>query len=364
MNGETMRFCQQCARLQSADKFKGERRSCQPSLDLHNKRQSAGASAAVAAGTMTAPKCQVPGCEEDLLQHTVYNQRYKICPFHRTQETVDIEGQMVRFCQQCAKVHSVDDFEAGKRSCREKLDRINNRREALKKTLEDRECDPASPMPVKAFCQVPGCSPDPIDMKVYNIRNKVCNTHLAMTEIPMDGVTMRFCRQCARFEDIEEFDGAKRSCRTRLEKHNERRRMAAQQAKAIKDGDEVPTKTSKTSGKGGSTPAPRRSRRTSNKTPTSAAPSCQVPGCGKELKEEKSYNMRYKVCGDHLAMSEVEMADGKFRFCQQCARFQPIGDFDGLKRSCRQRLQKHNERGRVAYQKARAKAKTDDGEAE
>ena len=90
-------------------------------------RQAEGASAAVAAGFIAPPQCQVPGCKEDLLKHKVYNQRYKICPFHRTQPAVDIDGKLVRFCQQCAKVHSVSDFEANKRSCKEKLDRINNR---------------------------------------------------------------------------------------------------------------------------------------------------------------------------------------------------------------------------------------------
>lgn len=76
---------------------------------------------------MAPPKCQVSGCEEDLLKHKVYNQRYKICPLHRTQEAVDIGGQFVRFCQQCAKVHNVLDFEGTKRSCKEKLERINKR---------------------------------------------------------------------------------------------------------------------------------------------------------------------------------------------------------------------------------------------
>jgi hypothetical protein len=84
-----------------------------------------------------------------------------------------------------------------------------------------------------------------------------------------------------------------------------------------------------------------------------------VIGCGRELKEEKAYNIRYKVCGDHLIAPEVEMAEGKVRFCQQCARFQPMRDFDGLKRSCRQRLQLHNTRGRVAYQQSRSRVNAD-----
>lgn len=70
--------------------------------------------------------------------------------------------------------------------------------------------------------QVAGCTSDPNEMKVYHIRNKVCNTHLTMDEVDIDGTMMRFCRQCARFQPVTEFDSMKRSCRVRLEKHNER----------------------------------------------------------------------------------------------------------------------------------------------
>lgn len=72
---------------------------------------------------------------------------------------------------------------------------------------------------------------------------------------------------------------------------------------------------------------------------------CQIPNCGKELKDEKPYNIRYKVCSAHLNMAEVVIENGEnMRFCQQCARFQLASEFDGLKRSCRARLMKHNER--------------------
>uniref|UniRef100_A0A061R8W2 Squamosa promoter binding 4 n=1 Tax=Tetraselmis sp. GSL018 TaxID=582737 RepID=A0A061R8W2_9CHLO len=394
VSGRRVRFCQQCARLQPVDLFKEDRRSCQASLDLHNKRQSEGALAAVAAGQMAAPACQVPGCTENLLEHKVYNQRYKICPNHRMQSEVEINGQLVRFCQQCAKTHSVEDFEGNKRSCREKLDRINNRRMDLKRKLEDKDKDPGTALDVKMVCQVPGCDPEPKDMKVYNIRNKVCNRHLSMADVDMHGRRMRFCRQCARFQDLEEFDELKRSCRARLEKHNERRRLAAQKARrptgsgarpeSESSGPQSPAMPLDTAGNasGGDRPEPspaasagsesaccthranssgdgtsRGSVRRRQKLGPNAAAECQVPNCGKGLKDAKAYNIRYRVCPEHLTAPEVELHGQKMRFCQQCARFQQVGEFDALKRSCRQRLQKHNERGRVAYHKARANAK-------
>lgn len=40
----------------------------------------------------------------------------------------------------------------------------------------------------------------------------------------VEGQSIRFCQQCGRFQLLEEFDGDRRSCRRKLEKHNERRR--------------------------------------------------------------------------------------------------------------------------------------------
>ncbi len=42
----------------------------------------------------------------------------------------------------------------------------------------------------------------------------------------------------------------------------------------------------------------------------------------------------------------MQLRAGERRFCQQCGRFQPLEDFDTNKRSCRERLQRHNARRR------------------
>lgn len=41
----------------------------------------------------------------------------------------------------------------------------------------------------------------------------------------VDGQYIRFCQQCGRFQLLSEFDGEKRSCRSKLAKHNLRRRQ-------------------------------------------------------------------------------------------------------------------------------------------
>lgn len=56
----------------------------------------------------------------------------------------------------------------------------------------------------------------------------------------------------------------------------------------------------------------------------------QVAGCGKDLSKEKDYYQRYRVCGEHLNLSALRFADGQEqRFCQQCGKFHPLGEFDG-----------------------------------
>ena len=49
----------------------------------------------------------------------------------------------------------------------------------------------------------------------------------------MNGIPLRFCQKCGRFQDLAGFDGLKRSCRHSLEAHNKRRR--AKSARASRD---------------------------------------------------------------------------------------------------------------------------------
>lgn len=76
---------------------------------------------------------------------------------------------------------------------------------------------------------------------------------------------------------------------------------------------------------------------------------CQVPGCGAELVNEKGYYRRYRICQTHCSMPSMMLEGREQRFCQQCGRFQGIGEFEGSKKSCRRKLKRHNERRRVEY---------------
>ncbi|KAK9832813.1 hypothetical protein WJX81_003940 [Elliptochloris bilobata] len=77
---------------------------------------------------------------------------------------------------------------------------------------------------------------------------------------------------------------------------------------------------------------------------------CQVLGCGKRMDDEENpegdYYQRYRVCQAHLTLSVLLKQSVPQRFCQQCGRFHHLAAFDGSRRSCRQRLNAHNDRRR------------------
>ncbi|CAD6231743.1 unnamed protein product [Miscanthus lutarioriparius] len=79
-------------------------------------------------------------------------------------------------------------------------------------------------------CQVDGCHADLSGARDYHKRHKVCEAHTRTTVVCIKNVEHRFCQQCSRFHLLQEFDEGKKSCRSRLAKHNGRRRKVQLQA--------------------------------------------------------------------------------------------------------------------------------------
>ncbi|OIT28689.1 PREDICTED: squamosa promoter-binding-like protein 7 [Nicotiana attenuata] len=73
-------------------------------------------------------RCQVPDCEADISELKGYHKRHRVCLRCANATAVFLDGQSKRYCQQCGKFHILSDFDEGKRSCRRKLERHNNRR--------------------------------------------------------------------------------------------------------------------------------------------------------------------------------------------------------------------------------------------
>lgn len=80
--------------------------------------------------------------------------------------------------------------------------------------------------------------------------------------------------------------------------------------------------------------------------PKPNGPTCQVEGCGEDLSGLKEYHIRYRICEEHLKIDFIIIDGKQQRFCQQCGRFHALSKFDSAKRSCRDRLQRHNARRR------------------
>eukprot|EP00803_Ostreobium_quekettii_P000870 evm.model.scf_84.8 EVM.evm.TU.scf_84.8 scf_84:100946-101266(-) len=78
---------------------------------------------------------------------------------------------------------------------------------------------PTAARTTRCVCQVEGCSNNLTGLRDYHVRYKICDLHLKVSSIVKDGRCQRFCQQCGRFHDLAEFDGNKRSCRSRSVAH-------------------------------------------------------------------------------------------------------------------------------------------------
>ncbi|KAK6920502.1 SBP domain [Dillenia turbinata] len=79
-------------------------------------------------GSAQKVSCLVDGCNADLSKCREYHRRHKVCEVHSKTPQVTIAGQKRRFCQQCSRFHSLEEFDEVKRSCRKRLDGHNRRR--------------------------------------------------------------------------------------------------------------------------------------------------------------------------------------------------------------------------------------------
>lgn len=63
---------------------------------------------------------------------------------------------------------------------------------------------------VAVLLQVDGCSTKLAPGKAYCMRYRVCQQHLSAPMVLINNTQSRFCQQCGRFQELEEFDGPKR----------------------------------------------------------------------------------------------------------------------------------------------------------
>lgn len=84
---------------------------------------------------------------------------------------------------------------------------------------------------------------------------------------------------------------------------------------------------------------------------------CQIPFCGGVINPQNKYNRRYKMCEACMRKDSVHVDGAEVRFCQQCSCLHRLSEFDGLRRSCRQQLDRHKARRRSKEGAQRAQSK-------
>ena len=59
---------------------------------------------------------------------------------------------------------------------------------------------------------------------------------------------------------------------------------------------------------------------------------CRVPSCSADVSHAKSFNRRYRICETHRSAPSVVVDGQRQRFCQMCAKFHEISEFEGAPR--------------------------------
>ena len=80
---------------------------------------------------LAAPKtfttCCVAGCTVSLKDDEKSSSRLGTCLKHRTELAIEIKGNTFRYCQQCIKLHPLEEFERSNRGCKRRLLEHNRR---------------------------------------------------------------------------------------------------------------------------------------------------------------------------------------------------------------------------------------------
>ena len=73
--------------------------------------------------------CLVPGCSAPLMHKAVHSAR--VCPAHRAEMLVVVDGEELRFCQKCRKLQPIGAFDDARHTCRRQLELNRMRRRAM-----------------------------------------------------------------------------------------------------------------------------------------------------------------------------------------------------------------------------------------
>jgi len=109
-------------------------------------------------------------------------------------------------------------------------------------------------------------------------------------------------------------------------------------------------------GSGGDLP-----RTKSPKWTQKSRPKCLADGCKLELNGNGAYNLRYRLCEDHIKAMTLFQGGVAKRFCQQCSRLHEMSEFEGKRRSCISSLRLHKQRQRAKLLKKQMESEAASG---
>ncbi|CAO2818215.1 unnamed protein product [Amaranthus hypochondriacus] len=96
--------------------------------EVSNWEGTSGKKTKLAGGSSNRAVCQVEDCGAVLSKAKEYHRRHKVCEVHAKASKALVANVMQRFCQQCSRFHVLQEFDEGKRSCRQRLAGHNKRR--------------------------------------------------------------------------------------------------------------------------------------------------------------------------------------------------------------------------------------------
>ncbi|EFJ42739.1 hypothetical protein VOLCADRAFT_97206 [Volvox carteri f. nagariensis] len=111
--------------------------------------------------------CVVDGCDANLAGLKRYFTRLRICEAHLSAKAIVVDGVISRFCQQCGRFQPLKDFTGKKKSCTERLEKVNARhREKAMQKNQPRRPDPQPqwqevPMAWGGLDAAPAAAPSP-----------------------------------------------------------------------------------------------------------------------------------------------------------------------------------------------------------
>ena len=71
-------------------------------------------------------------------------------------------------------------------------------------------------------CKIPNCKNDVSVCREYYRKRKLCPACSQEPQVFYEGEWKRYCQQCSQLHPVDDFDGRKRSCRTKLGRHRAR----------------------------------------------------------------------------------------------------------------------------------------------